>query len=948
MSSLRRLAVAPVYCCMALGFSSLVLAGAAPRCTRNLDGPAFPMPMAGPALNFSALLSFDSDGDGTNDRFAFAGYPVRKLVRLEYTSTGQVVPHDAVLLSNGSFFDPPLTGDVDGDGTIDVIDPTYSGAALHRGNGDGTFGAAVLLSGIYTGTRPTVGDIDGDGTDELVIAVTSGGFGYEMRAYSWVAAAGWQQELVVVCRAPYQQLLGGDFNGDGLHDVAYRIANDIERRIDVLLGDRGHPLAPLLETHPASDLFVQSVFDSDGDGRDELLAREFSPYRHIARLDWESDPTPRFVERWRVELPANVSSIAPVAEDLDDDGDDDLQLIQGEYYNNQGYVLMECSASGCESASRGVLGRRLVDVRDFDGDGVGDALIQQQTEGLGILYGNGPLRFEEPLRISPQADDFLSSSGDLNGDGRLDLVTASDSYPSGSSFTVRLGNGDGTFLPQPGPPKLANHGNDRVLDIDGDRKLDLFTITATDQGFGLNIAWGRGDGSFEPWQSLEVPGRFRDIDLGDVDGDGALDLALASDQYVSPSLVRTQLYLLVARRYVAGPEWLQKTYFPVTRLADVDGDGWLDMLTNKDTTPGTSDSTQELHWTRLIKGVPITTQKFSNETFSSLSNPVTADFDGDAKADLFLYEWSGENRVIHGDGGRGNTRTIWKGKWHDRYATDVLRDVDGDSVLDLVARNSPIRFRRGDGTGSFGPVEGPWIGGGSTAQFGDVDGSGTTDLVLSHYSTLQRMWVSQLASGTVASDDTSPPTLRLAPLPNLDYSTGTPAWDGAWRIAGRAIDDCRSARVTSIAMRLFKRTGLEPVSYRYATREEIRIYRRTADAVTRVALFGPNEASLRARLDQGRVSGLPLPRNHVMKLYEWRNNGETSPDDPEASLVERVEFDGGLPARVDSYLPSAGIEFALEGRDWLGKTATLTETFGQAKRRFCETEGAEMLACRED
>ena len=64
--------------------------------------------------------------------------------------------------------------------------------------------------------------------------------------------------------------------------------------------------------------------------------------------------------------------------------------------------------------------------------------------------------------------------------------------------------------------------------------------------------------------------------------------------------------------------------------------------------------------------------------------------------------------------------------------------------------------------------------------------------------------------------------------------------------------------------------------------------------------------------------------------------------------MERVEFDGGLPARVDSYLPSAGIEFALEGRDWLGKTATLTETFGQAKRRFCETEGAEMLACRED
>ena len=52
--------------------------------------------------------------------------------------------------------------------------------------------------------------------------------------------------------------------------------------------------------------------------------------------------------------------------------------------------------------------------------------------------------------------------------------------------------------------------------------------------------------------------------------------------------------------------------------------------------------------------------------------------------------------------------------------------------------------------------------------------------------------------------------------------------------------------------------------------------------------------------------------------------------------------------RVDAFAPSSGVAFALDGRDWLGKTATSRETFGQAKRRYCETIGTDAVACRPD
>src|SRR5262245_50979889 len=89
--------------------------------------------------------------------------------------------------------------------------------------------------------------------------------------------------------------------------------------------------------------------------------------------------------------------------------------------------------------------------------------------------------------------------GELNGDGKLDLVTANPFYnPSigglGNTVSVQLGNGDGTF----GPTTDYGTGNSPISvaigDLNGDGKPDLATANQD----SVSILLGNGDGTFGP------------------------------------------------------------------------------------------------------------------------------------------------------------------------------------------------------------------------------------------------------------------------------------------------------------------------------------------------------------------------------------------------------------------------------------------------------------------
>ncbi|MGD0273464.1 MAG: FG-GAP-like repeat-containing protein [Gaiellaceae bacterium] len=314
----------------------------------------------------------------------------------------------------------------------------------------------------------------------------------------------------------------GDFNGDGIKDLAVADSGSTLNNVSVLLGTGTGSFGAATNFTAGNYPDSVAIGDFNGDGKQDLATTNNNASGTVSVLLGTGAGS--FVKTG-TDSPVGSNPWSVAVGDFNGDGRQDLAVAN---FSSATVSVLLGNGDGTftvHSTPSAGLSPHSVAVGDFDGNGKQDLAIANDISSgtVSVLLGDGTGTFTPKSAPGTGASPVLVTVGDFNGDGKQDLATANT---SSGTVSVLLGNGDGTFVTKTDFTVGSNPWSVAVGDFNGDGKQDL--ATANTSSGTVSVLLGAGLGSFGAKADFTVGSTPQSVAVGDFNGDGRQDLATAN------------------------------------------------------------------------------------------------------------------------------------------------------------------------------------------------------------------------------------------------------------------------------------------------------------------------------------------------------------------------------------------------------------------------------------
>src|SRR5437899_3093836 len=163
---------------------------------------------------------------------------------------------------------------------------------------------------------------------------------------------------------------------------------------------------------------------------------------------------------------------------------------------------------------------------DVNGDGKPDLIaVNTGSNTISVFLGAGDGTFGAKTDFPTGNVPHGVAVADLNSDGKLDVVVANT---GADTVSVLLGQGNGSFAPATNFPTGVAPFSVAIADLNGDGIPDLVVVNVSPGANSVSVLLGRGDGTFGPKTDFPTGADPRDVVIADLNADGIPDLIVAN------------------------------------------------------------------------------------------------------------------------------------------------------------------------------------------------------------------------------------------------------------------------------------------------------------------------------------------------------------------------------------------------------------------------------------